>query len=446
MKLLGGTLDNPGYGKLWVLLFVLAFFPVSGISQTAGLIFEPAGSALGQSVLDPNGDGYVSKTINGFQLEDRNESEIPYVPLIFPDSEPSADINNGPDCGFTDFVESADEDPGQNYFDANGNWLFRLRMGSVATNAKSYSILVDANELFGAEDPNYTETNPGFEFEIVLATKFGVYVYDLRASNLTPSTPVISYPGTGNYQKSVAYSTICGTTNYFLDFFVDMDDISTTFSYDETTPFRIAIVSNMAANKSTICNISSASDLGGVDNACGDPEACFTEIIENQLPCSVSEVNSGNCLEISAAPVVNSPINNGDVDISGTCVEADGTVIDVFVDGVYLAGTTLIGNVWNLSGISALVSGQEITALATAPGKAESSLSNTVVVGAVCTGDLLSVTDCGKGISGTSNLPGANYPCISGKFVRSDEPYQWVIMECFRRYYSPVRWYVLLEK
>ena len=55
-----------------------------------------------------------------------------------------------------------------------GNWMFRLRMGGIAPNAKSESILIDTDGLFGNTgsfaDPNYTLDNPGFEIEIVLAT------------------------------------------------------------------------------------------------------------------------------------------------------------------------------------------------------------------------------------------------------------------------------------
>ncbi len=89
-------------------------------------------------------------------------------------------------------------------------------------NSKSYSILIDTDGKFGNigsnADPDYTLDNPGFEIEITLATNSGVYVYDVR--NATPNcTPVISYPGTTNYQKSIALSTACGDMDYFYDFF-----------------------------------------------------------------------------------------------------------------------------------------------------------------------------------------------------------------------------------
>ncbi len=388
-------------------LFTLLIITSSTFSQTPGLIFEPAGSSAGKLVLDPNSDGYISETINGFITSDRDESEIPFIPLIFPGSEPGSDINAGPSCGFTDFVESTDNDPAQNYFDASGNWIFRLRMANVSSNAKSYSIFIDANQLFGPSDPNYTSSNPGFEMEIVLATKFGVSVYDHRASNPTPCIPIINYPGADNYQKAIALSTVCGSTNYFLDFFVDLADITTIFGYDKTTVFRSAISSNLAANKSSICSQATSSDLGGVPADCGSFESCLTTIIENQAPCPPEDINTGNCLSISATPIITGPINTGSTSISGTSIEGDGTIIEIFVDGISVGTTSVTAGSWSISDLTTLTSGQVITAKSTAPSKAESSISNSVTVGATCTADILTATDCGKGISGTSGVVGA---------------------------------------
>jgi hypothetical protein len=184
------------FSAIGTLIFILSIPMV--FSQTPGMIYEPA-SGAGASILDPNGDGYTSATTGGFTTDDQLQSEIPYSSLIFPGSEPTSDLNNAPDCGFTDFVDQGDRDPAQKYLSPAGNWLFRLRMGSISPNAKSYSILIDTDGLFGNTganaDPNWTVDNPGFEIELVLATKFGVYVYDVNTPNCTP---VISYPGTTN--------------------------------------------------------------------------------------------------------------------------------------------------------------------------------------------------------------------------------------------------------
>lgn len=190
---------------LLLLLTVLLSFTYS-FSQTKGLILEPAGSVLGKSILDPNGDGYVSLTSAGFTSNDVAESEIPFKTLIPAGTEPDSDLENAPNCGYTDYVESVSGglDPVMAYIrDISGTkyWIFRLRMGAVSPNAKSYSIMIDTDNLIGSSDSSYTTTNLGFEYEIVLSTKFGVRVYKFTNPDGTSCTPVISYNGTTNYKS-----------------------------------------------------------------------------------------------------------------------------------------------------------------------------------------------------------------------------------------------------
>ncbi len=212
-----------------ILLFFIGLFAITNFvnAQTKGLIVEPA-TGGGTAVFDPNGDGYVSGSTAGFLANDSSESEIPFVPFIFPGLEPTTDINNGPDCGFTDFVDTGGFDPAYSYVDGSGNWLFRLRLGDIRPNAKSYSILVDTDGKFGNSGPDadadYTLENPGFEVEIVLGTKFGVFIYNVDG---TPNcTPVVEYLGADHYQKALAISEVCGDPDYFLDFYVQSSDLS----------------------------------------------------------------------------------------------------------------------------------------------------------------------------------------------------------------------------
>jgi len=395
---------------LLAFMFVLLFSNIS-FSQTKGMIFEPATGA-GAAVLDPNGDGYVSATTAGFINNDRAESEIPYVPFIFPGTEPTSDINNGPNGGFTDFVDSGTEDPAMNYVDASNNWLFRLRMGSVRPNAKSYSILIDTDGKFGNSganaDPDYTSSNPGFEIEIVLATKFGVYVYNVD-DPLPSCTPVLSYEVTTNYQKSIAHSEIYNPENYFLDFFVPFGDLTSQFGITSGTPIRMAIVDNMAALKSTVCNTSSASDIAGVDGSCGSLAACFETIIGNQEPCTLAEINAGLCLEKSACPLISGTLSNGATSVSGTSTEADGTIIKVYRNTILIGTESVFGGNWSLTGISpALASNDIINATAKATGEAVSEYDcNTSIVGATCSTPPTSASHIGKSISGYSSVAGA---------------------------------------
>ncbi|MFZ9575797.1 MAG: gliding motility-associated C-terminal domain-containing protein [Bacteroidia bacterium] len=350
-------------------LFIAIAFCFSVKAQTPGMIIEPATGA-GTAILDPNGDGYVSATNSGFVTDDQLESEIPFTSLIFPGNEPTSDLNNAPNCGFTDFVDQGDRDPAQKFYSLAGNWLFRFRMGSVAPNAKSYSILIDTDGKFGNTgpnaDPDYTLNNPGFEIELVLATKFGVFVYNVN----TPScSPVLSYPGTTNYQKSIALTTNCNDPDYFLDFFVPFSALQAQFGVTPSTPMRYVIVDNTAANKSTICNPNSASDVGGVGN-CPNLATCFTNIINYQGMCAP---NQSVCTVRSDCPVITGAVASGASSLSGTSAEANGTVIKLYKNTVFTASTTLSAGNWTISGLNPVLTGADIIYVsATAPGEYES--------------------------------------------------------------------------
>ncbi|HEU4791444.1 MAG TPA: hypothetical protein VFS71_17285, partial [Flavobacterium sp.] len=373
------------------LLLVMSFTKVMG--QTPGLIYQPA-TGSGKLVLDPNGDGYVSATTAGFTTDDQLQSEIPYNSLVFPMVEPNSDLSSGPSCSFTDFVDQGDQDPVQSYLDSNGNWLFRMRMGTTAPNSKSYSILIDTDGKFGSSgpnaDPQYSSSNPGFEIEIVLATNFGVYIYNVNSTS--GCSLVKSYVGTTNYQKSVALTTSCGNPDYFYDFFVQMSDLS--FGMTSATPVRMAMVDNMGAEKSTVCNPASASDIAGIDSSCGSLENCFGVIVDNYTPCPPGQV----CQDRSTCPIINGPIYTDNSTITGTSTEASGTNITVSVyasDGTTLVrsgtttttGTTWTINISSLSPSGTLTTGQIVRAKATANGKGASidNCSEKTVLGAPCT-------------------------------------------------------------
>ena len=332
------------YFQVVILAFLTTCFSL--FAQTPGMIIEPATGA-GAAVLDPNGDGYVSATNAGFQTDDQTESEIPFTSLIFPGSEPTSDLNNAPNCGFTDFVDQGDRDPAQKFYSVAGNWLFRFRMGSVAPNAKSYSILIDTDGKFGNTgtnaDPDYSLNNPGFEIELVLATKFGVFVYNVN----TPScSPVLSYPGTTNYQKAIALTTNCNDPDYFMDFYVPFSALQAQFGITPSTPMRYVIVDNTAANKSTICNPNSASDVGGVGN-CPNLATCFTNIINYQGFCAP---NQAVCTVRSDCPSITGAVASGATSLTGTSSEANGSTVKLYKNAVFTASTTLSGGTWTLSG------------------------------------------------------------------------------------------------
>lgn len=398
--------------KSGLTLFLILFISFNGFNQTTGLIVDVAGG-VGSAVLDPNGDGYTSATTSGFGADDKVNSEIPYTTLIPAGSEPNSDVSNGPDCGFSDFVESfvGGQDPVLSYLDASNNWLFRIRMASIAPNSKSYSILIDVDNLFGTDDPTYSATNPGFEIEIVLATNFGVTMYNIDGG--CPGCEV-SY-GTDHYQKSIAGSAICNPYNYFLDFYIDFDDLMSdpcfaSFGITPSTIMRYALVDNMAADKSSICYPNSTSDLGGVGE-CDNLEDCYTDIITSQPSCSPS--NLGSCPPLSDCPAI-FPVSAGDASISGTSIEAEFTLITVYINGSSIpeTGTVDASGNWIVTlGGTVIVNGDVITATATAPGESESNTlcNEQIVVSCLGAPDVPPVVSnatgknfCGTGIAGYS--------------------------------------------
>ncbi len=366
------------------MITVITFLSQVLFAQTPGMIIEPAGTAAEQLVLDPDGNGYASKTTAGFLGDDRLNSEIAFKTLIPAGEEPAGDVRNGPDCGFTDFVESVSGgiDPAFHYSNST-HWLFRLRMSDIKPNAKSYSILIDIDGKIGTESAAYVQgENPGFEIEIVLSTKFGVRIYDLREN--CGSNLVKSY-NEKRYQKVIAASRVCDKTNFFLDFFVDWADITSAFGIDEESPMRYAIVSNIAADKSSICNSTSASDLGGVDDSnCGSLFNCYTEVLEIQPVCPP---NSAEPCVFSDCPSISTTLIDGTTTVAGTSTEADGTIILVYVSGEGSSpyATTVIEGLWSVS-VNPLILGAQVYATALADGKVESgtNCNNSVTVTDAC--------------------------------------------------------------
>jgi uncharacterized repeat protein (TIGR01451 family) len=86
--------------------------------------------------------------------------------------------------------------------------------------------------------------------------------------------------------------------------------------------------------------------------------------------------------QVTPPPVVNQAYA-GDTSISGTSTSPDGTLIDVFVNGVYLGQTIVVSGGWTLNGVEPLIVGDLLTAKATEPGKGTSILSNQVTVAAL---------------------------------------------------------------
>ncbi|MES2778316.1 MAG: hypothetical protein V4651_00320, partial [Bacteroidota bacterium] len=360
----------------FLLLFVTANVAVA---QTPGMIIKPATGA-GTAVLDPDGDGYVSKKSGGVQLgfttppnNDVVQSEIPYAEMVKPD--PVGDLLRGPTGHFSEIVgvDAAGSNAMLNYSDGV-NILYRYRIDGYAPNSKSYSVLIDTDGKFGYTgtnaDPNAVAGNPGFEAEIVLETNFRVEAFNV--DGVSSGILVASYSWNTNCQQSIAVTRASGDPDYFFDFYLPLSAISSLFT--STTPMRYVAVTTM--NPHPAMGNNALSDVAG--NTTGSADASFATIINNQTPT----VAGDPVLDRSVCPPINA-ISPSSTAISGTSTEASGTTIKVYVyqsDGVTLIGsgtTTTSGSSWtiNVSSLSptvTLANGQIVKATATAAGEGAS--------------------------------------------------------------------------
>jgi hypothetical protein len=377
------------------------------LAQTPGLIVKSAAAA--RPVLDPNGDGYVSATNEGFSVNDETESEIPYVRLLLPNAEPTGDLATGPSCGFTDMVDNPSQYSSAYTYYSGGNWLFRFRIGNYATNSKGYSILIDTDGLFGnsgsTRDPNYVTGNPGFEVEIILVTNFGVRLNDIDGTTAPTLKALLAYNDV--CQKSIALSTNCGTPDYFYDFGISFSVITTHFpSFTAATPVRL-VANTVISTQSAIQ--AGPSDIAGVNDQLygGNYDKAWTSVVDATLPTAPNNLAGGFPPIRSVAPVVNGPLAVGATSVSGTSAEANGTTIHVYVNNVSAGTATVSGGTWTATGIAALPLSATVYATATAPAESVSYASNTVTVGSTCSlvPSITCTSNKGIGGSGPASAP-----------------------------------------
>ncbi|MCC9135784.1 invasin domain 3-containing protein [Pontibacter silvestris] len=333
-------------------------------------------------MLDPNNDGYTSKTTAGFKNNDRGggESEINYKAIPILDNEPIEDPLRGPGCGFTDMVDSGIGDPVMFFFDGT-NFLVRFRLNKTSPNSKGYSVLIDTDQKFGFSgpnaDPNAVAGNPGFEMELVLKSNHGVGLYAIDGS--TTPTLIAEREYESHAQKSIAFTEECGDMDFFYDFYIPWSD----FRLPLDTKLRMAALTVMNPHASTGNN--AKSDVGGIDDRkYGDNyDKLFEDFIQNANPTSPQDINAGFKAR-TLCPSINASIEVTSTSITGASKEAAGTIITVYKNNAVLGTTTTSGGTWSLA-VSGLTEGDVITASAKAAEKEESeSNCSGVLVGQVC--------------------------------------------------------------
>ncbi|GAB3858361.1 hypothetical protein GCM10028822_33210 [Hymenobacter terrigena] len=425
-----------------LLLFSTGLFAPGAWAQTPtpGLIFKPATAGTpGSAVLDPDNDGYVSSSGKGFTVADGdvgNESEIPYryLPQAVT-NEPNADLRVGPSNKFTDFADVPGGGGSVGFFvDAKGNYMFRFRLGGAAPNSKGYSIAIDTDNKFGFSgpeaDPNAVAGNPGFEMEILLASNFGVRLYNLDGTASPtgpgPDNSLLELPYASYAQKSVAVTRNNGDLDVFYDFYIPLATIQNAFGprtffngggtaaqFSLSTPLRM--VANTIIAPHSVTHYQNISDISGVNDASyPTADLAFIQLIGGATPTSGTGVPNtpGTSLPArTAPPVVKSPLLQGATAVSGTSTEAGGTAITVYVNGNALGTTATVqaDGTWTLTGVPALATGDLVKATAKAPSKSASAFSSDVRVGntPACATAAPAVTcSSDRGVYGTA-APGA---------------------------------------
>lgn len=309
-------------------LFLSAHF---SFAQTLrGRIVTPATPTT--NPMDPNGDGFVTKTTSGFSNDGDyiGEFELPMfgIPKVA-NGEVDGD-NVGNPCGITDLIPDRNGFSVYAFRDANNNLICRFRVGDNNPSVEAWTLLLDVDGLFGpGKDPNATADNPGFELDITLIKRnnSGVLIYNIDGTD-NCGAPIANYPISTNFQISLADEVSCGDPDYFYDFYVPFPAVAAAFNASSgsnisaSTGLRYVAVTNTSA---TCAMDGKIADISGVDNE--DPlynncDVCaFTAIIENQCPTAVNDLCS-TCLGFNASlpakPTINEPIRAGQTVITGT--------------------------------------------------------------------------------------------------------------------------------
>lgn len=317
--------------KRYLLLALILVSSIGFAQSDRGKIIK-----AGSSILDPNGDGFVSKTNQGFGFDGYyvDEFEITMFGIPKLGGDVTGD-NVGNLCGITDLTP---DNKGYSVYavrDNNNNLIFRFRVGDDNPSVEAWTILLDTDGLFGANDQNSTPENPGFEIDITLiknANK-GILVYNIDGIESCP-TPLLSYPFSTHFQISIADEVTCGDPDYFYDYYVPFSEIATAFGIDVNTGLRYAAVSNVSA---TCAMAGKIADVSGVDNNDPEYENCvpcaFTDLVSNQCPTPVidlCETCPGFSNALVDAPTIDTPVRAGQPEISGTAEPGVYIVVEIY--------------------------------------------------------------------------------------------------------------------
>lgn len=371
---------NPNHlFRAFAVSVALTFVTSLAVAQRGKII-----RAASSNVLDPNGDGFVSKTTSGFSNDgyyvDEFELKMFGIPKLGGDV-PGDNIGNV--CGITDLIP---DNKGYSVYavrDANDNLVFRFRVGDDNPSVEAWTILLDTDGKIGSADPDATGDNPGFEIDITLIKRnnSGVLVYDIGGRDDCPN-PLLFYDIDSHFQISIADEVSCGDPDYFYDYYVPFAEIAAAFGIDVNTGLRYVAVTNVSA---TCAMAGQIADIGGVDN--DDPEysgcesCAFEDLVNNQCPTAIvdlCETCAGFEKDKVSAPAIDVPIRAGQTVVTGTTIESDIFIrlqvyTNIAPDGSAPAwgtvpreeqGVYTAGNLWTVTLATPLLDYDKIVAIA----------------------------------------------------------------------------------
>jgi large repetitive protein len=384
------------------LILLLSFFSETVLAQTPGLIIRKGnvtGGAPSATVLNPSGSGWTSTSTSGFVSNDITESEIAYQPVPTPaGTDPEGDLRRGSTGGFSEIV-SGPSDSGLFFFSDGTNLLFRLRIAGLVAGSKGYSVLIDSDGKFGNSgpnaDPNWTASNPGFEYEIIYESNFRVAIYNIDGG--TTPTLVNSYdlndltPGGGSEhaQISVALPYSSSPPDYFYDWYVPISAFAAeapAIAITDSSPLRM-VATTVMAPKPAING--PASDIQGDDTEFKNPLDQWSNIINAQSG-TAPDGSTGPNLLCTAPTRITGPIAPDVSSISGMWTSSSSvTTATIEVFRIRAAVTDLLGTTsatsaatWTLSGlpVGEVADGDVIYATAQGTGEGICGQSNSVLV------------------------------------------------------------------
>jgi gliding motility-associated-like protein len=388
--------------KAPLVLVLLLLVPFFALAQR-GLIIKAATT----SVMDPNHDGFVSRSNLGFSFDGYyvDEFEIPMFGLPQSGGGDSAGDNVGPSCGITDLIPDSHGHSVYAVLSGN-NLIFRFRVGDDRPSVEAWSVLLDVDGKFGAADPNATTNNPGFEVDITLIKSLNgkINVYNIDGTE-DCRTEVLSYDNSSHFQIAIADEVTCGDPDYFYDYYVPLDQLQAAFGITGTTGVRFAAMSNTSATcamNGRIADVSGVDDNDPLYDGC--PECAFAQLVNNQCPVTLGDLCptcGGFDKNKVNAPTINVPVRAGQGIISGGCDAGIYITVETYarVGGTDAApiwsptpretkSVTAIGTVWSVTLTTALAAYDKIVARAqkdaatppcSADGDSQASTSVTVV-------------------------------------------------------------------